>query len=67
MWVVFSFHMTLTYESSNSVQARLGYYILIDILNKNKINSRLFRLASSISEAWARLLNKLILSFEVGL
>ncbi|MFS7944217.1 hypothetical protein Hanom_Chr06g00509441 [Helianthus anomalus] len=42
------------------------YYLLINILNEN---NRLFRLASSISEARARarLLNKLIFRFEVGL
>ncbi|MFS7890169.1 hypothetical protein Hanom_Chr00s000007g01615601 [Helianthus anomalus] len=53
------------------VRARLVYYLLINILNKNNINNRLLRLTSSISEAWAwaraRLLNKLIFRFEVGL
>ncbi|KAJ0634391.1 putative transcription factor MYB-HB-like family [Helianthus annuus] len=57
----------LCFQSPSS--ARLVYYLLINILNKNNINNRLFRLASSISEAWdrARLLNKLIFRFEVGL
>ncbi|MFS8000710.1 hypothetical protein Hanom_Chr12g01181551 [Helianthus anomalus] len=50
-------------------RARLVYYLLISILNKNNLNNRLFRLASSISKAraQARLLNKLIFRFEVGL
>ncbi|MFS7915834.1 hypothetical protein Hanom_Chr02g00169991 [Helianthus anomalus] len=50
-------------------RARLVYYLLISILNKNNINNRLFRLASSISKARARarLLNKFIFRFEVGL
>ncbi|MFS7969004.1 hypothetical protein Hanom_Chr09g00804091 [Helianthus anomalus] len=54
---------------SSSARARLVYYLLINILNKNNINNRLFSLASSISEARAqdRLLNKLIFRFEVGL
>ncbi|MFS7968908.1 hypothetical protein Hanom_Chr09g00802991 [Helianthus anomalus] len=57
------------FSSSRSARARLVYYLLINILNKNSINNRLFRLASSISEARARdrLLNKLIFRFEVGL
>ncbi|MFS8011657.1 hypothetical protein Hanom_Chr14g01311661 [Helianthus anomalus] len=49
------------------MRARLVYYLLISILNKNNINNRLFRLAGSISKAQARLLNKLIFRFEVGL
>ncbi|MFS7991663.1 hypothetical protein Hanom_Chr12g01073281 [Helianthus anomalus] len=51
-------------------RARLVYYLLISILNKNNLNNRIFRLASSISEARARarlLNNKLIFRFEVGL
>ncbi|MFS7938480.1 hypothetical protein Hanom_Chr05g00440211 [Helianthus anomalus] len=48
-------------------RARLVYYLLISILNKNNINNRIFRLASSISRPRARLLNKLIFRFEVGL
>ncbi|MFS8024581.1 hypothetical protein Hanom_Chr16g01464881 [Helianthus anomalus] len=55
------------FSSSSSARAGLVYYLLINILNKNNINNRLFRLASSISEARARLLNKLIFRFEVGL
>ncbi|MFS7902557.1 hypothetical protein Hanom_Chr01g00012651 [Helianthus anomalus] len=53
----------------SQARARLVYYLLVNILNKNNINNRPFRLASSISEARARarLLNKLILRFEVGL
>ncbi|KAJ0837803.1 putative chaperonin Cpn60/TCP-1 family, groEL-like equatorial domain superfamily [Helianthus annuus] len=45
------------------------YYLLISIVNKNDINNRLFRLASSISKARARarLLNKRTFRFEVGL
>ncbi|MFS7931684.1 hypothetical protein Hanom_Chr04g00358831 [Helianthus anomalus] len=56
-------------SSSGSARARLVYYLLISILNKNNINNRLFRLASSINKAWARarLLNKFIFRFEVGL
>ncbi|MFS7924354.1 hypothetical protein Hanom_Chr03g00271601 [Helianthus anomalus] len=51
------------------MQMNLVYYLLINILNKNNINNRFFRLASSISEARARtrLLNKLIFRFEVVL
>ncbi|MFS8014735.1 hypothetical protein Hanom_Chr15g01347971 [Helianthus anomalus] len=48
-------------------QAWLVYYLQISILNKNNINNRLFKLASSISKARAWLLNKLIFLFEVGL
>ncbi|MFS7927490.1 hypothetical protein Hanom_Chr04g00309731 [Helianthus anomalus] len=48
-------------------RARLVYYLLVSILNENNINNRLFRLVSSISEARARLLNKLIFRFGVGL
>ncbi|MFS7980481.1 hypothetical protein Hanom_Chr10g00939941 [Helianthus anomalus] len=48
-------------------RARLVYYLLISILNKNNINNKIFRLASSISKARARLLNKFIFRFEVGL
>ncbi|MFS8031785.1 hypothetical protein Hanom_Chr17g01550041 [Helianthus anomalus] len=55
------------FSSSSSARARLVYYLLIDILNKNNINNRLFRLVSSISEARACLLIKLIFRFEVGL
>ncbi|MFS7979808.1 hypothetical protein Hanom_Chr10g00932021 [Helianthus anomalus] len=53
----------------SQARAWLVYYLLINILNKNNINSRMFRLASSISEAQARacLLNKLVFRFEVGL
>ncbi|MFS8010738.1 hypothetical protein Hanom_Chr14g01300521 [Helianthus anomalus] len=56
-------------SSSSSARDRLVYYLLISILNKNNINNRLFRLASSISKARARarLLNKLIFRFEIGL
>ncbi|KAF5760187.1 hypothetical protein HanXRQr2_Chr16g0750431 [Helianthus annuus] len=56
-------------SSLSSARARLVYYLLINILNKDNINNRLFRLMSSISEARtrARLLNKLIFRFEVGL
>ncbi|MFS7965251.1 hypothetical protein Hanom_Chr09g00760011 [Helianthus anomalus] len=66
----------LTYESLGWIRAlfsqarvRLVYYLLISILNKNKINNKLFRLASSISEAQARarLLNKLIFRSEIRL
>ncbi|MFS7964817.1 hypothetical protein Hanom_Chr08g00754821 [Helianthus anomalus] len=54
---------------SSSARAPFVYYLLISILNTNNINNRLFRLASSISEARAqtRLLNKLIFMFEIGL
>ncbi|MFS7985151.1 hypothetical protein Hanom_Chr11g00995161 [Helianthus anomalus] len=57
------------FSSSSSAQAWLVHYLLINVLNKNNINNRPFRLVSSISEARARarLLNKLILRFEVGL
>ncbi|MFS8027835.1 hypothetical protein Hanom_Chr16g01503411 [Helianthus anomalus] len=59
------------FSNSSSGRARLVYCLLINILNKNNINNRLFRFTSSISEAWvrarARLLNKLIFRFEVGL
>ncbi|MFS7973387.1 hypothetical protein Hanom_Chr09g00856021 [Helianthus anomalus] len=53
----------------SQARARLVYYLLISILNKDNINNRLFRLVSSINEAraWARLLNKLMFRFEVGL
>ncbi|MFS8022569.1 hypothetical protein Hanom_Chr16g01441081 [Helianthus anomalus] len=53
----------------SQARARLVYYLLINILNKNNINNRLFRLANSIAEARARacLLNKLIFRFELGL
>ncbi|MFS7991739.1 hypothetical protein Hanom_Chr12g01074161 [Helianthus anomalus] len=51
----------------SQARARLVYYLLINILNKNNINNRLFRHVSSISEARAHLLNKLIFRFEVGL
>ncbi|MFS8033823.1 hypothetical protein Hanom_Chr17g01574121 [Helianthus anomalus] len=54
-------------SSLSLARARLVYYLLISILNKNYINNRLFRLASSISKARARLLNKLIFRFEVSL
>ncbi|MFS7955280.1 hypothetical protein Hanom_Chr07g00640811 [Helianthus anomalus] len=56
-------------SSSSFARARIVYYLLISILNKNNINNRLFRLASSISNARARarLLNKLIFRFEIGL
>ncbi|MFS7944303.1 hypothetical protein Hanom_Chr06g00510561 [Helianthus anomalus] len=56
-------------SSLSSARARLVYYLLISIFNKNNINNRLFRLASSISKARARarLLNKLMFRFEVGL
>ncbi|MFS7901686.1 hypothetical protein Hanom_Chr01g00002531 [Helianthus anomalus] len=56
-------------SSSSSARARLVYYLLVSLLNKNNINNRLFRLASSISKARARarLLNKHIFRFEVGL
>ncbi|MFS7948862.1 hypothetical protein Hanom_Chr06g00564831 [Helianthus anomalus] len=52
-------------SNSSSVQARLVYYLLINILNKNNIIADFFWLASSISEARARarLLNKLIFRF----
>ncbi|MFS8030550.1 hypothetical protein Hanom_Chr17g01535351 [Helianthus anomalus] len=39
---------------SSSARAWLVYYLLINILNKNNINNRFFMLASSISEARAR-------------
>ncbi|MFS7941429.1 hypothetical protein Hanom_Chr05g00476151 [Helianthus anomalus] len=57
------------FSSSSSARAWLVYYLLICILNKNNINNRLFRIASSINEARARarLLNKLIFRFEVSL
>ncbi|MFS8021199.1 hypothetical protein Hanom_Chr16g01424631 [Helianthus anomalus] len=55
--------------SSSTARAWLVYYLLISILNKNNINNRLFRIASSVSKARARvrLLNKLIFRFKVGL
>ncbi|MFS7948589.1 hypothetical protein Hanom_Chr06g00561681 [Helianthus anomalus] len=34
------------FSSSSSARARLVYYLLINILSKNNINSRLFTLAS---------------------
>ncbi|MFS7998958.1 hypothetical protein Hanom_Chr12g01160181 [Helianthus anomalus] len=53
----------------DQARARLIYYLLINMLNKNNINNRLFSLANLIREARARvcLLNKLIFRFEVGL
>ncbi|MFS7934018.1 hypothetical protein Hanom_Chr05g00386551 [Helianthus anomalus] len=39
--------------SSARARARLVYYLLINILNKNNINNKLFRLMSSISEGRA--------------
>ncbi|MFS8013033.1 hypothetical protein Hanom_Chr14g01327991 [Helianthus anomalus] len=64
------FELGLEFELGSFVfsqaRARLVCYLLINILN---INNRLFRLVSSMSEARARarLLNKLIFRFEVGL
>ncbi|MFS7909850.1 hypothetical protein Hanom_Chr02g00099401 [Helianthus anomalus] len=57
------------FSSSSLARARLIYYLLISILNKNNINNRLFRLASLISEARtrARLLIKLIFRFDIRL
>ncbi|MFS8009755.1 hypothetical protein Hanom_Chr14g01289021 [Helianthus anomalus] len=39
------------FSRSSLAHARLVYYLLINILNNNNTNNRLFRLASSISEA----------------
>ncbi|MFS7922162.1 hypothetical protein Hanom_Chr03g00245701 [Helianthus anomalus] len=38
------------FSSSRSARDRLVYYLLINILNKNNIINRLFRLTSSISD-----------------
>ncbi|MFS7986349.1 hypothetical protein Hanom_Chr11g01009281 [Helianthus anomalus] len=59
---VFKAQARLVCIFSSSARARLVYYLLISILNKNNIDNRPFWLASSISEARARarLLNKLI-------
>ncbi|MFS7888432.1 hypothetical protein Hanom_Chr00s000001g01594981 [Helianthus anomalus] len=55
--------------SSSSSPGSTRFYLLISILNKNNINNRTFRLVSSINEARnrARLLNKRIFRFKVGL
>ncbi|MFS7919781.1 hypothetical protein Hanom_Chr03g00216711 [Helianthus anomalus] len=55
------------FSSSSSARDQLVYYLLINTLNKNNVNNRLFRLASSISEALAHLLNKLIFMADVVL
>ncbi|MFS8012025.1 hypothetical protein Hanom_Chr14g01315871 [Helianthus anomalus] len=65
----FEARLVCIFLSSSSARAQLVYYLLISILNKNNINNRLFKLASSTREARdrARLINKLIFRFDVGL